>query len=526
MSRLIPWWCRRVPLVVAATLGVVACGGAGGGSGPPPAGEVLEEAFAPQVSATGPRGEVVDLLPATTDNLLFEVAAGGVVPPDAVVVAAAARPAPAGGDGEWWALLAVGADGASQVIDEHAGRAPYLSGPVPEELRRAGTALYLLRGRRSAEVRAAREHHARRLTAAALGGDWLRDRVSNLVDLLSTPWEWLDERLTDLEDQVVDLYADALDEVLDPLFAESDYFEEAVGHFLEPEVVVDPLGRQAPKVGQVPVVFIHGFTFLFPVADPEDQLDDLMEAMVDPETGVPGWDLRYRAVRYDYNPFATVKESGDDLAKELVKEGVVGEGDDLVIVGYSLGGIIGRRFDTVHGDRFRVRRLIMIASPSGGIPVDKMRDRILERAYDIGNPLRIHVPFGLATRTFLQTFWARTYGSADSMEDLEIGSSLLRSLAAPRQGYSAIAGVKVGGNVFLEQTAKVFHGAPNDGQVSVASVEAGVPPGADAKVTLLGGQRDYVYASHDALPDNRYVHAEVVRLLDQPLPEYEPLPDQ
>ena len=61
-----------------------------------------------------------------------------------------------------------------------------------------------------------------------------------------------------------------------------------------------------------------------------------------------------------------------------------------------------------------------------------------------------------------------------------------------------IAGVDVGGNVFLKEIAKVFHGAPNDGQVSVASVEAGFPQGA-AQVTFPGGRRDYVHASHDAL---------------------------
>lgn len=508
-------------LVAAAVLGLAACGGSPSGTDAPSSGEILRDAFATQLSATGPDGEAVELLPVTGENLLFEVAASGLLPAEPAAVMAAARPAPVTGRSEWWALLAVEEDGTPHVVDEAAGRSPNLAGALPEGLRRAGTALYLVRGRHSDEVRAARAQHPRRLTAAAVGGsagDWLRDRAGALVDLLTTPWEWLDEELTDLEDQVVDLYSDALDEVLDPLFAESDYFEEGVGHFLEPEVVVDPQGRRAPEVGQVPVVFIHGFTFIFPIAEPEEQLEELMDAMVDPETGVPGWDLRYRAVRYDYNPFAPVKESADDLAKELLREGVVGEGGDLVIVGYSLGGIIARRFDTAYGQRFRVRRLIMIASPSGGIPVDAMRDRILERAYDVGNPLRIHVPFGLLTRTFFQTFWARTYGSADSVEDLEVGSVLLRSLAPPRPGYSAIAGVEVGGNVFLEQTAKVFHGEPNDGQVSVASVEAGLPPGADAKITFPGGRRDYVQASHDALPDDADVQAEVARILDEPLP--------
>jgi hypothetical protein len=161
---------------------------------------------------------------------------------------------------------------------------------------------------------------------------------------------------------------------------------------------------------------------------------------------------------------------------------------------------------------------MMIASPSGGIPVDRMRDKILKRAYDVGNPVRVHVPLGLLTRTLFQTFWARTYGGADSVEDLDAGSDLLRSLAPPRPGYFAIAGDTVGSNVFLEQTAKVFGDQLNDGQVSVASVEAGLPPGEDAKVTYPGGRRDYVHAPHDALLEDPDVQREVIRLLDEPLP--------
>jgi len=518
MVRTTPRRFRAASLVAAAALGLAACGGSSGGAGAPPSGEILYDAFATQLSATGPDGETVDLLPVTGENLFFEVAASGILPAEPPVVMAAGRPAPATGRSEWWALLAVGEDGTPYVLDEAAGRSPSLAGAVPEGLRRAGTALYLVRGRRSDEVRAARAQHPRRLMAATLGGaagEWLADRRDDLIDLMTSPWQWIDNRATDIEDKVVDLYSDALDEILDPLFAESDYFEEAVGHFLDPEVVVDPTHRHAPELGQVPVVFIHGFTFLYPITEPEEQLDDLIEAVV---SGVPFWDLRYRAVRYDYNPFATVAESADDLADELVKEGVVAPGKELIIVGYSLGGIVGRRFDTIYGERFPVKTLIMIASPNGGIPVDQMRERILDRAYDVGNPLRVHVPFGLLTRTLFQTFWARTYGSADSVEDLDAGSALLRSLASPQPGYFAIAGDTVGGNVFLEQTAKVFHGEPNDGQVSVASVEAGLPPGADAKVTFPGGRRDYVHTSHDALPDDPDVQAEVVRLLDQPLP--------
>jgi len=508
---------RRWPWVVPTVVALFA-GGCGGAGGDEESGKVLRDAFVPSLSATGPTGEAVDLLPLGGDNLLLEVSAAALLPAGTPAVVVAARPAAASGGSQWWALIAVGGDGAPQVVDEADGRSPTLAGPVPEALRGQELALYLVRGRSSAEVREARLRNPRRLQAAALGGalgEWLADRRDTLIDLMTTPWQWIDDHATDIEDKVVDLYSDALDEVLDPLFTESDYFEEAASHFLDPAVVVDPTHRRAPEVGQVPVVFIHGFTFLYPVTEPEEQLDDLIEAVV---SGVPFWDLRYRAVRFDYNPYSPVAESTDELATELVKAGVAAPGKELIIIGYSLGGIIGRRFDTVYGRRFPVRVLMMIASPSGGIPVDRMRDKILKRAYDVGNPVRVHVPLGLLTRTLFQTFWARTYGGADSVEDLDAGSDLLRSLAPPRPGYFAIAGDTVGSNVFLEQTAKVFGDQPNDGQVSVASVEAGLPPGEDAKVTYPGGRRDYVHASHDALLEDPDVQREVIRLLDEPLP--------
>jgi pimeloyl-ACP methyl ester carboxylesterase len=501
----------------AVVLLACACGGSGDGNGR--SGEVLRDAFLPSLTATDPTGAEVGLLPLGGENLLLEVNAAALLPGGSPAVAIAARPALAAADSQWWALLAVDGEGASAVIDEAAGRSPILAGPVPEGLRGRGLSLYLVRGRTSAEVREARLRNPRRLQAAAIGGalgEWLADRRDDLMDLMASPWEWIDDHSKDVEDKLVDVYSDALDEILDPLFEESDYFEEAVGHSLDSEVVVDPTHRHAPEVGQVPVVFIHGFTFLYPVTEPEEQLDDLIEEVID---GVPFWDLQYRAVRFDYNPYSPVSESADDLVRELVEEGVVTDGKQLIIIGYSLGGIIGRRFDTVYGDRFPVQKLIMIATPNGGIPVDRMREKILDRAYDIGNPLRVGVPFGLLTRTLFQTFWARTYGSSDSVEDLDVGSDLLHSLAPPpplpQDRYFAIAGDRVGGNVFLEQIAKVFGDQPNDGQVSVASVEAGLPPGQDAKVTYPGGYRDYVHASHDALPDEPDVQSEVIRLLTE-----------
>jgi len=398
------------------------------------------------------------------------------------------------------------------------GRPSRPGGRLPADLDGERVTLLLTRARTGAEIRAARHSDPRRGRAASLFGDiggYLFDRAKDLIGLLLQPWEILDDFYDDVEDKGVDIYSDLLDSVIDPFLTDSDYFAETLDHWFDTRLATDPLDRGPLTAEQTPVVFVHGITFRYPAVDPTEELDDLM-AMIADQT--PDWDLRYHAMRFEYNPFGPVGRSTDELVEALVNDLGLAAGRRIVMVSYSLGGIVSRTFDTRYGGLYPVSRLIMIGTPNGGTPIDEIRDILLDRAYDVGNWAEVTIPLGLFARAVVQVDWARTYGSAASLHDIEMGSPFLDSLMPPRDGYAGIAGVEVGGNLLLRRVRRVYKGAPNDGIVSVASVEAGLPPGADAKVTYPDGHRDYVHSSHGDLADSPVVAAEVARILAQPLP--------
>jgi len=506
-----------VALFFALLLAVIACGGSGGGGATGGGGEILQTAFTPQLTARV--GETtLALEPVVADNLLLDVTlAGRFTPPDDGAVEVSAAPG-AHAEPGWWGLLAVDEAGESRVVAEAVGRPARLAGRLPADLDGQPVTLLLARARTGAEIRAARHGDPRRSRTSSLGGtigNYLRDRAKNILGLLHQPWELLDDLYDDTEELVVDVYSDLLDSTIDPFLTDSDYFAETLDHWLDTRLVTDPLDRGPRTAEQTPVVFVHGITFRYPVVDPRGELDDLM-AMVAAQT--PDWDLRFHAMRFEYNPFGPVGESADELLEALVYDLRLPAGQPIVIVSYSLGGIVARAFDTRYGDLYPVRRLIMIGTPNGGAPVDEIRDILLDRAYEVGNWAEVNIPLGLFARTVVQVSWARTYGSAASLQDIEVGSPFLARLAPPGDGYSGIAGVEVGGNLLLRRIRRVYKGAPNDGVVSVASVEAGLPPGKDAKVTFPDGHRDYVASSHGDLADSPVVAGEVTRILSQPLP--------
>lgn len=479
-------------------------------------GEVLQTAFTPQLSARA--GDTpLPLEPVVEANLLLEVAVAGRLTPPGGVVEVSATPGGHAAAG-WWGLLAVDRAGESTVVAEAVGRPSRLTGRLPADRDGEPLTLLLARARAGAEIRAARHADPRRTEAASIGGEigeYLRDRAKNLLGLLHQPWELLDDLYDDAEETVVDVYSDLLDSVIDPFLTDSDYFAETLDHWLDTRLTPDPLNRGPLTDAQTPVVFIHGITFRYPIVDPAEELDDLMDMLAEQ---TPNWDARYHAMRFEYNPFGPVGESADELVEALVNDLHLPAHRPVVLVSYSLGGIVSRTFDTRYGDLYPVRRLIMIGTPSGGVPIDEIRDLLLDRAYEVGNWPGVAIPIGLFARTVVQVNWARTYGSAASFNDIEVGSPFLDSLAPPADGYSAIAGVAVGGNLLLRRVRRVYAGAPNDGVVSVASVEAGLVPGRDAKVTYPDGHRDYVDSSHGDLADSPVVAAEIARILAQPLP--------
>ena len=511
-------WPRRSRLwasLLALVLAVTACGGDGGGGGS--GGELLQTAFTAQLSARA-GDTALPLTPVVEANLLLDVSRAARFTPPPGPVEVSATPG-AGAVAGWWGLLVVDETHTSRVVAEAVGRAPHLAGLLPAELAGQPVTLVLARARSGAEIRVARHAGPRRGAAvAAIGGElgeYLRDRVHDLGGLLHQPWEFLDDLYDNTEEVVVDVYSDLLDSLIDPVLTDSDYFTENLDDWLDTRITADPLGR-GPRTGeQTPVVFIHGITFRYPTVDPGEELDNLM-AMVAGQ--LPDWDLRFHAMRFEYNPFGPVSDAADRLVEALVYDLRLPAHTPIVLVTYSLGGLVARTFDSRYGDLYPVRRLIMIGTPNGGAPVDEIRDLLLERAYEVGNVGEVTLPLGLFVRTVVQVSWARTYGSTDALEDIEVGSPLLATLAPPRPSYAAIAGVEVGGNLLLRRIRRVYHGAPNDGVVSVASVEAGLVGGADAKVTYADGHRDYVHASHGDLTDSPVVAAEVARILGEPLP--------
>ncbi|RMF86539.1 MAG: hypothetical protein D6739_02990 [Nitrospirae bacterium] len=499
---------RAVHLLLTALLALAAgCGGGGGGGG----GGTVLAALAPHLEVEGANGPVA-VAPAARANLLLQVVASGRVrlPAGPVRVRAVpGRGAPPG----WWGLLEVGPEG-HRVLAERVGRATALAAELPGGEAGREATLLLVRARTGAEIREARRHAPQRARAQTIGGEvgrYLRDRVKNAIGLLHQPWELLDELYDDTEDKVVDIYSDALDSIIEPVLTDSDDFARTLDHWLTTSLSADPLGRGPLRPEQVPVVYVHGITFRYPAVDPGEELDDLMEMVA---AGLPDWEARFHALRFEYNPFDPVGQAADELVEALVNDLALPAGTPLVLVGYSLGGIVARAFDSRYGDLYPVVRLIMIGSPNGGAPMDEIRDILLDRAYEVGNWAEVAVPLGLFARTLFQVAWARTYGSASSLHDIEVGSPFLDSLAPPRDTYYAIAGVKVGGNLLLRRVRRVYHGEPNDGVVSVASVEAGLPPGRDARITFPDGHRDYVPSSHGDLADSPLVAAEVVRILE------------
>ncbi len=508
---------RSSLLALFFLLAVIACGGGGGGDTTGGGGEVLQTAFTPQLAARAGDTSLV-LEPVAEDNLLLDViVAGRLTPPGDDPVEVSAAPGAHAASG-WWGLLAVDGTGASRVVAEAVGRPSRLTGRLPADLDGEPLTLLLVRARTGAEIRAARHTDPRRTEAASIGGkigEYVGDRIKDAIGLIHQPWEILDDLYDDTQDKVVNIYSDLLDSLIDPVLTDSDYFAETLDHWLTTSLSTDPLHRGPLTDEQTPVIFVHGITFRYPIIDPGEELDDLMVMIADQ---VPDWDARYHAMRFEYNPFGPVGESADELVEALVNDLHLPTGRPIVLVSYSLGGIVSRAFDTRYGDLYPVSRLIMIGTPSGGAPMDEIRDIILDRAYDLGNVAEVTVPFGLFARTVVQVGWARTYGSAASLDDIEVGSPFLARLVPPRDGYSAIAGVEVGGNLLLRRIRRVYKGAPNDGVVSVASVEAGLVSGADAKITYPDGHRDYVASSHGDLADSPVVAAEIARILGQPLP--------
>jgi pimeloyl-ACP methyl ester carboxylesterase len=252
------------------------------------------------------------------------------------------------------------------------------------------------------------------------------------------------------------------------------------------ELDVDPL-RQGSLVGtQTPVIFIHGFDFPLGGRSPRQQMDDmigdLMQRVVD-------WGGRFQAWLYIYDPLKHLADSAEELAGELHRLGYQGP---VILVGYSQGGLVARSFDTQFGGEFPVVRLIMIATPNGGLPLEAMKGMLLEDINRLPDPL----PTTLV-REVARVIYREVFDDREVSDDLIEGSAFLAGLAPPSERYYAYAGIGSDTNLFLDYVSNLdlYADLPNDGLVSVASVEAGLVGGRTAEISPGGGYLDNSHLS-------------------------------
>ena len=267
------------------------------------------------------------------------------------------------------------------------------------------------------------------------------------------------------------------------------------------ELDVDPLGRGDQVGTQTPVIFIHGFDFPLGGRSPRQQMDDIIAAV---PLHMADWDGRYQAWLYLYDPLRDLTESADELAGELHRLNYQGS---VTLVGYSQGGLVARSFDTQFADQFPVTRLIMIATPNGGLPLEAMKAMLLDDIDNLPDPLPTTF-----LREVARTIYREVFQDREVSDDLREGSAFLAGLAPPKDYYYAIAGVGSDANVFLDYVSNLdlYAGLPNDGLVSVESVEAGLIPGRTAE---LGPGLGYPDRSHLSIIRADSVFAAVADLL-------------
>ena len=139
------------------------------------------------------------------------------------------------------------------------------------------------------------------------------------------------------------------------------------------------------EIGRIPVVFIHGM-----LGSPAN-----WSAMIDRLSADPPIRARYQFLTFRYDSLQSIPESGRELLEALVEarrrfdpEGLDNSFDRVVLVGHSLGGLVAKSAAIGLGPpsagagspppeadrrppRPRVARLVFVATPHRGAPVDR-----------------------------------------------------------------------------------------------------------------------------------------------------------
>ena len=131
------------------------------------------------------------------------------------------------------------------------------------------------------------------------------------------------------------------------------------------------------EAGKIPVVFVHGM-----LGSPVN-----WSVMIDQLSADASVGARYQFLTFGYDSLQPVRDSGRELLETLAEarrrsdpEGLDDSFDRVVLVGHSLGGLVAKSAANVLGpptvarrqsSRPRVARVIFIATPHRGAPVDR-----------------------------------------------------------------------------------------------------------------------------------------------------------
>jgi pimeloyl-ACP methyl ester carboxylesterase len=258
------------------------------------------------------------------------------------------------------------------------------------------------------------------------------------------------------------------------------------------------------EAGKVPVVLIHGM-----LGRPDN-----WSVMIDRLTADPAIRERFQFLTFSYDSLQSIPESGRELLETLAQarrrfdpDGRDETFDRVVLLGHSLGGLVAKVATTLALEpqpagstgtpdergssvRLRIGRIIFIATPHRGVPVDRGIVR------SVGTWLgRAVSPSNVAKQAGDD---AGAPGSPTSVDQLSWDHPLLLDLERAR----ATGGVPV--HSIIAALGEPFAEGATDGLVPVASARLGY------------ARSEFVVRS----PHVCYQHPEVIREVDRILGEH------
>lgn len=237
--------------------------------------------------------------------------------------------------------------------------------------------------------------------------------------------------------------------------------------FSPPDPLLKPAVRAKIHPDRIPVIFVHGF-------DPQNTPDPGKRQFLkwaNNETGfipkvmreVADWESTYQALIFNYPTIKPVQDNAKVLKKQMDEVGFLK--NEVLFIGYSLGGLIARYFDTFFTD-YSVTALVMIGTPNrGSAVIDKITDIIEDAIQDSEDSPSADLLYQIAYYLY----------QSKGIQSLKSGSKFYRKLDRPKNYYYAIAGTDPYEGGWVTTLFAQYFEEPNDGVVSVESVKDGLP---------------------------------------------------